>query len=59
MVLDQFSTRNLMVPFPRTHSHTITRFGNQTYLTLLGVSETLFTAIEVRSQPPRVATWSS
>ena len=29
--LDQFSTRNPMVPFPRAHSNAISIFGNQTH----------------------------
>ena len=31
MVLDQFLSRNCMVPFPEAHSHGIAFFGNQTY----------------------------
>ena len=57
--LDQFSTRNPMVPFPRTHSHAITIFGNQTYPQPPTLAEGLFTAIEVRSQPLRVTPMSA
>ena len=44
MFLDQFSTGNPMVPFPRSHSDVITMFGNQTYLWLIATAEALFTA---------------
>ena len=48
-----------MVPFPRTHSHGITIFGNQTYRQPPTLAEGLFTAIEVRSQPLRVTPMSA
>ena len=33
--LDQFSTRNRMVIFPSSHSHVLTMFCNDSYLTAL------------------------
>ena len=43
-----------MVQLPGAHSHVITIFGNQTYPQPPTLAEGLFTAIEVRSQPPGV-----
>ena len=44
MFLDQFSTRNPMVLFPRSHSNAITMFGNKLSLCPMTAAEALFTA---------------